>query len=232
MIFYCLLADEMQYCSNKQDIILFPDWQVRWFFMILVHRSTGRWHEMTDEKDKRWWRRVKTEICMEEQVGMMEDRKLILQQETMEMAVGGVGGKRAVTTEFDCCVCYAILSSMLQRLLRGGGGSLQVDELVHQQQGARQAGQAGFRATTVTTRVASWNWPGETRGGEEGRRRGGKQKERREAEEQGSQTSKDSSERRGGWGRERREEQGEEFTHLIVGNTFEGTVHTKRLRTS
>lgn len=68
---------------------------------------------------------------------------------------GGVGGKRAVTTEFDCCVCYAILSSMLQRLLRGGGGSLQVDELVHQQQGARQAGQAGFRATTVTTRVAS-----------------------------------------------------------------------------
>lgn len=37
----------------------------------------------------------------------------------------------------------------------GGQGRLQVDELVHQQQGAGQAGQAGFRATTVTARVAS-----------------------------------------------------------------------------
>lgn len=34
-------------------------------------------------------------------------------------------------------------------------GRLQVDELVHQQQGAGQAGQAGFRATAVTARVAS-----------------------------------------------------------------------------
>ncbi|KAG7223979.1 hypothetical protein INR49_015236 [Caranx melampygus] len=37
----------------------------------------------------------------------------------------------------------------------GGEGRLQVDELVHQQQGAGQAGQAGFRAATVTARVAS-----------------------------------------------------------------------------
>lgn len=37
----------------------------------------------------------------------------------------------------------------------GAGGRLQVDELVHQQQGAGQAGQAGFRAATVTARVAS-----------------------------------------------------------------------------
>lgn len=33
--------------------------------------------------------------------------------------------------------------------------SLQVDELVHQHQGACQAGQAGLGAATVTTRVAS-----------------------------------------------------------------------------
>lgn len=37
----------------------------------------------------------------------------------------------------------------------GRGQRLQVDELVHQQQGAGQAGQAGFRAATVTARVAS-----------------------------------------------------------------------------
>lgn len=37
----------------------------------------------------------------------------------------------------------------------GWGGRLQVDELVHQQQGAGQAGQAGFRAATVTARVAT-----------------------------------------------------------------------------
>lgn len=34
-------------------------------------------------------------------------------------------------------------------------GRLQVDELVHQQQGMGQAGKAGFRAATVTARVAS-----------------------------------------------------------------------------
>lgn len=47
---------------------------------------------------------MKTEICMEEKAGMKEDRKLVVQQETVKM-VGGCR-KRAVTTEFDC---YAIL---------------------------------------------------------------------------------------------------------------------------
>lgn len=47
---------------------------------------------------------------MEEKAGVLEDRR----QETMKMAVGGGGGyrKRAVTTEFDCCLCYAILESV------------------------------------------------------------------------------------------------------------------------
>lgn len=45
--------------------------------------------------------------------------------------------------------CYSVYGG-------GGGSRLQVDELVHQLQRAGQAGgQAGFRAATVTARVAS-----------------------------------------------------------------------------
>lgn len=57
----------------------------------------------------------------------------------------------------DCCYAMPVYNPVLQLLQEER--RLQVDELVHQQQGAGQAGQVGFRATTVTARVASWNWP-------------------------------------------------------------------------
>lgn len=64
----------------------------------------------------------------------------------MGMTAGGCT-KLAMTTLLLCQAliqCYSVYN-----------GRLQVDELVHQQQGAGQAGQAGFRAATVTARVAS-----------------------------------------------------------------------------
>lgn len=67
----------------------------------------------------------------------------------------------------DRCYAMPVYNPVLQLLW--GGECLQVDELVHQQQGAGQAGQAGFRAATVTARVASWNWPRDKKGGEGGK---------------------------------------------------------------
>lgn len=190
--------------------------------MILVHRShwTRKWHEMNG-----WERQKAMDIEMEKG----EDRDMYGGEGGNDR--GQKAGSTAGNNEDDSgggvqeASCYnrVWLLFMLRHSIihvtastEGGGESLQVDELVHQQQGARQAGQAGFRATTVTTRVASWNWPGETRGGEtETRRQTEGEKGSRRAGGGGT-TSKDSSQKRGGWGRERREEQGEEFTHLIV----------------
>lgn len=189
--------------------VLFPDWQVRWFFMILVHRShlTSKLHEMNGRERQK---------VMDTEMEKGEDRDIYGGREwsrteswfySRKQWRWEWGGVQEASCDDRVWLLFMLRHSLIHvtASTEGGGESLQVDELVHQQQGARQAGQAGFRATTVTTRVASWNWPGETRGGEGGgarRRRGGKQKERREAEEQGVTTS---SKKRGGWGRERRE---------------------------
>lgn len=80
----------------------------------------------------------------------------------MEMTAGSVCRKLALTNSVDCCYAMPVYNPELQLLWEGGarglgglGGRLQVDELVHQHQGASQAGQAGFRAATVTARVAT-----------------------------------------------------------------------------
>lgn len=56
------------------------------------------------DRDERGEDRPENMICTEEKVAMIEDRKL-------RMRVGGGGGcgKRAVTTELDCRLCYASL---------------------------------------------------------------------------------------------------------------------------
>lgn len=144
------------------------------------------------------------DICMEEKAGMIEAESWFYSRKQWKWR-GNLGVQEASCD--NSLMLYLLRHSIIRvtASTEGRGESLQVDELVHQQQGARQAGQAGFRATTVTTRVASWNWPGETRGGEEANRRG-----------EGKQRSRGSQQAKGGWGREKREEQGEEFTHLIV----------------
>lgn len=102
--------------------ILFPGGQVRWFFMILVDWShwTRRWHEMSGRErpkvmwyrdGERWrqryaWRRRREWWRTE---GWFYSRKWW----RWEWRGGREGyRKRAVTTEFDCCLCYAILESV------------------------------------------------------------------------------------------------------------------------
>lgn len=79
----------------------------------------------------------------------------------IEMTAEGGVQEANYDNSVDCRYAMPVSNPVLQHLMEGGGcrgwggGCLQVAELVHQQQGARQAGQAGFRATTVTARVAS-----------------------------------------------------------------------------
>lgn len=73
----------------------------------------------------------------------------------MKMAAGGVQ-EASYDNSVDCCYAMPVSNPVFTASTGGKGrGRLQVDELIHQQQGAGQAGQAGFRATTVTARVAS-----------------------------------------------------------------------------
>lgn len=69
------------------------------------------------------------------------------------------GGQGAMTSQVAASMSRPVFHQPLWLGGVGDGGSreksLQVDELVHQHQGARQAGQAGLGAATVTTRVAS-----------------------------------------------------------------------------
>lgn len=93
----------------------------------------------------------------------------------MKMTVreGGQVQEVSYDNSVDCCYAMPDYYPVLQLLREGRGGRLQVDELVHQQQGASQAGQAGFRAATVTARVASWNWP-QTKSTQKDKGRGGR----------------------------------------------------------
>lgn len=189
MIFYCLLADEMQYCSNKQDINIISWWTGE---MILVDWShLTRWHEMNGQerpkvmdaemgdggrrgqryawrRRQEWWR---TE-------GWFYSRK------QWRWQWGGVGGgyrKRAVTTEFDCCLCYAILESVTASTDGVGGREGRAYKSMSWSTSSRERAKLGRLDSEPPLLLREW--PPET--GRERRRRGGKQKERREAEERG-----------------------------------------------
>lgn len=69
---------------------------------------------------------------------------------TVGVTAGGSTKIAMITVLLAAMLCQALIQSYSVYK-----GRLQVDELVHQQQGAGQAGQAGFRATAVTARVAS-----------------------------------------------------------------------------
>lgn len=87
----------------------------------------------------------------------MKRRRKVTDANVMKMTVREWGQVQEVNYDnsVDCCYAMPDYYPVLQLLRGGEGGRLQVDELVHQQQGASQAGQAGFRAATVTARVAS-----------------------------------------------------------------------------
>lgn len=113
----------------------------------------------------------------------------------------------------DRCYAMPVYNPVLQLLW--GGECLQVDELVHQQQGAGQAGKAGFRAATVTARVASWNWPRDKKGGEEAK--GSRRIQANRGEEGRRSGSHIKQSKQGGErSRKRKEKERAEFTHFLL----------------
>lgn len=180
-------------CSNKQDNHI-SSWLTG--EVVLHDISTlvtlnqevtrdGRTRKTTSDGQR--WREAKT-----------RQRIWYVRNDRGQKAVDDNGGVQGASCDNRVWLPFMLRQSMI-RVYWGWGESLQVDELVHQQQGARQAGQAGFRAATVTTRVASWNWPGETGG------RGGRDETGRQTEGERGQNSRKGSHNKQGqqWGKGR-----------------------------